>query len=232
LAAQPTTYGAWRAVKIGGGGYLQNVVFTSNPQVLYAYADVAGPWRSDDGGKSWRALYGTLPSLSAYGVRGLLVDPRDPNRVIIGRGGGQWSVPDGLYISNNGGKSWQKTLTAPFNPNEEHRAAGFIMARHPQNLDEVIVAAGHEGVFRSRDNGKMWQSLGQKGLFPTDVRYDRNNGQRIWLSAQQHKMWITSASEPSKEHDLAAVFFARTMVVKHGRNGGHSAHRTVATPCR
>jgi photosystem II stability/assembly factor-like uncharacterized protein len=200
-------YGSWRVSKIGGGGYLMNVIFTPDPKVLYAHADVAGPWRSEDGGRTWRALYGTLPPLSSYGIRGLLVDPRNANRIMVARGGGQWAPADGLYISNDGGRSWQKTLTATFNANESARASGFLLARNPRNPDEVFAAGGHEGVFRSRDNGKTWTNVGATGLFPTDLRYDRSNPKRLWLAAKEHKMWLTPASGNATQVELKGGFF-------------------------
>jgi photosystem II stability/assembly factor-like uncharacterized protein len=201
-ASSEATYGAWRASHIGGGGFLQNVVFTSNPQVLYAYADVVGPWRSDDGGRRWRALFGNMPARGAYGVRALSVDPRDPNQVLVACGS-QWTPSDGIYRSSDGGKSWRKVLVAQFYANEDARSAGFLMARHPRNPDEILAASGGDGVFRSRDNGATWQKIGLENLYPTDLRYDQSNPQRIWLSARTAEVW---SNGKKKNFETAALF--------------------------
>jgi photosystem II stability/assembly factor-like uncharacterized protein len=82
---------------LGGGGYIQNVVpCPSNPKRFYSYVDVGGVYRSDDGGQNWRMLHGALPPTSGtYEVRGLLVDPRDENRVLIATGS-QWAGKEGV----------------------------------------------------------------------------------------------------------------------------------------
>ncbi len=198
----PVTYGAWRAVKMGGGGFMQNIVFSGKPNVLYAYADVTGPWRSDDGGKRWRALYGSLPSRSAYGVRSLDVDPRDENTLLIASGS-QWTGTDGIYRSTDGGKSWKKVLEAKFYANESQRSAGVLLARDPKNPDRILAAAGGDGVFASNDNGLTWQKTGAEGLYSTDLKFDTANSQRVWLSAvAQEKIW-----RDGKQISLAGGFW-------------------------
>ena len=200
-AASPeATYGAWRASHIGGGGFLQNVVFTSHPGVLYAYADVVGPWRSDDGGRRWRALYGTLPPRGAYGVRSLDVDPRDANTLIIASGS-QWTGVDGIYRSTDGGKSWQKVLTAQFYANEDQRNAGVVLARSPQNSDHILAISGGDGLFVSRDNGARWEKHGLEGIYPTDLKFAAD-GKTVWISAKAVKLW-----RGGKQIDLGGGFF-------------------------
>ena len=64
MAARPDA--AWNILPVFGGGYVQNVVIApSNPSRWYAYVDVGGPYRSDDGGRSWRALVDSPPRAHA-----------------------------------------------------------------------------------------------------------------------------------------------------------------------
>jgi hypothetical protein len=213
--SSPVTYGAWRAVKMGGGGFMQNVVFTSKPNVLYAYADVTGPWRSDDGGNRWRALYGALPARSAYGVRSLNVDPRDENTLLIACGS-QWTSTDGIYHSTDGGKSWKKVLEAKFYANESYRSAGVLLARDPKNPDRILAAAGGDGVFASSDNGLTWQKTGAEGIYPTDLKFDAANSNRVWLcTAAQEKIW-----RDGKQISLAGGFW-------QSEDGGASWRKAV-----
>lgn len=176
-------YGAWQSSRIGGGGYLQNVVVApSKPNRCYAYLAIGGPYRSDDAGLTWRSLQGNLPARRGnYSVRSLLVDPRDPNHVLIAVGS-QWEPKEGVYLSRDGGDSWTKTLDASFQ-NDDFRNAGFVLARHPKNPDTVLVAAIETGVWRSTDNGQRWQNLGPKDINPTDLRFDQANPDRLWLCA-------------------------------------------------
>ena len=176
-------YGAWQASRIGGGGYIQNVVlFPGNPQRCYTYLDVGGPYRSDDGGNSWRSLQGSLPGRRGnYSIRSLSVDPRDDKYVIIAVGS-QWEAREGVYISDNGGASWRRALDANFQ-SDVFRNAGTVLARHSKDSDIVLAGAIDSGVWRSTDNGRTWENVGPKDVNPTDLRFDVANPQLAWLCA-------------------------------------------------
>ncbi len=116
-------------------------------------------FRSDDGGRRWRIIHGSLPSsFGIYDVRGLAVDPRDANRIVAAIGG-QWDRPWGLFVSGDGGTTWKQTLVAQFFGSDEYREAGFILDRHPRRPDELTASSGGTGVFRSSDNGQTWRKL-------------------------------------------------------------------------
>ncbi len=185
----PATYGPWHSCKIGGGGYIQNVVLCpSNPQRAYAYVDVGGVYRSDDGGRRWRMMHGGLPTLpTAHNVRGLLVDPRDDARLIAAVGD-PW-VAHGVFVSTDAGATWRHTLAAPFFGNGPYRWAGMVLARRPDDPDVVLAATVHLGVWRSADNGETWKQCGAEGLYPSDIRFDRTHPDRVWLCAQEHEEW-------------------------------------------
>ncbi len=176
------SYGPWRSSILGGGGYIQNVVpAPSNPRRFYSYVDVGGLYRSDDGGQQWRMLHGALPAgLQSTEVRGLVVDPRDDKKIIIATGS-YWASKGGISVSDDGGQTFKKVLTARYECNGDNRAAGFILARDPKNPDIVMTASLDDGVFKSSDNGQTWQESGGKGLMPRDLKFDRTNSNRLWL---------------------------------------------------
>ena len=188
VKVSPVTYGPWHSSVIGGGGYLQNVVVSSDPKILYSYVDVGGIYRSDDAGQNWRMLHGALPAgLSSTEVRGCVVDPRNPDHVIIAHGS-QYGPKGGISVSKDGGKSWEKKLEVSFSGNGPARAAGFLLVQNPRNLDELALAAIGDGVWFSKDNGQTWTaSGGAKDLYPLDLDYDRANPQRLWVCASNTK---------------------------------------------
>lgn len=202
-ASKPATYGAWRSSKIGGGGYIQNVVLCpSNPNRAYAYVDVGGLYRSDDGGRRWKMLHGNLPPQpGVYEVRGLSVDPRDDRRLLAAIGS-QWSESLGLFQSRDGGQTWRKVLSARYMGNGPERWTGFVITRHPQNPDVLLTATEGTGVFRSSDGGDTWTKLGMEGLHATDIRFDHLNPNRVWLCAQPFNDWLNGEKKP-----LAAGFY-------------------------
>lgn len=181
-------YGPWRSCKIGGGGYIQDVVLSpSNPHRIYTYVDVGGVYRSDDGGRRWRMMNADLPQRPAgNNVRSLIVDPRDEDHLVAAVGD-VWASPEGVYVSRDGGLSWRRTLVAPFAANGAHRWAGPLLARSPSDPDLVLVATVGEGVWRSEDNGETWQQCGATDLYPSHLLFSRSHPDRVWLCAPHHQ---------------------------------------------
>ncbi|WP_404423322.1 immunoglobulin domain-containing protein [Nibricoccus sp. IMCC34717] len=187
VALDYPSYGGWTSGRIRGGGYLQNVVFApSKPGRLYAYVDVAGAYRSDNGGRMWRMINSGLPAISGVlSCRTLDVDPRNED-VLLYAAGEQWSQNTiGLFRSQDGGETWSKVLVAQFYGNEDFRWAGTIIARDPASPDTVLVGTAGTGLWRSTDNGLTWaKSPGLDGVNPTDLKFDPSTPGRAWLSAQ------------------------------------------------
>lgn len=238
-------YGVWRSSVLGGGGYIQNVVpCPSNPNRYYTYVDVGGLYRSDDGGRKWKMLHGNLPSsLSSYEVRGVLVDPRDDKKIIIATGS-QWAGKEGIFLSDDGGQTFRKTLSALFLGNGGNRAGGFILSRNSQNPDIVVTASVSDGIWKSEDNGQTWKASGGKDLYPSDIRFDRTNARRLWLSASGGKVgerefkagfwrsddggatWSALADSPPSEivqdpKDAGIIYgIFNSALIKRSRDGG------------
>jgi hypothetical protein len=172
------THGRWKSASFGGGGYIQNVVFCPGaPERLYAHVDVGGVYRSDDAGKTWRMVHGGLPVGDGYQcVRGLMVDPANPDRVVIGVGN-QWTANRGIFLSTDGGGTWRKVLDAPFLGNEHHRSTGFVFARSPQG--EWLAGSAGGGLWKSADGGETWNLEGLEGVNITDIKIDAGGGLNI-----------------------------------------------------
>ena len=181
-------YGPWRSSRIGGGGWVQQVANSpANPRRFYAYVDMAGIYRSDDNGEHWRMMLGGLPpGYGGYEIRGLLVDPRDADRILAAVG--HHDIPQhrfGLYLSTDGGVTYTCVLDTLFVGNGvPHRDAGSILARHPQQPDVLLAGSFGEGLWRSEDNGKTWSNCGLKDLMFTDLRFDAADGNHVWACAQ------------------------------------------------
>jgi photosystem II stability/assembly factor-like uncharacterized protein len=176
-------HGDWTATDLGGGGYVMGVrVAPSRPEVVYSWNDVGGCHRSEDGGRTWRALHGTLPNTRAnYYVGELLVDPRDADHVVIATGY-QYQPATGIYLSTDGGRTWQNTL-AVMHATEAGRWLGNTLQRDAKNPDRLVNASTGEGVWESLDNGRTWRSLGLPALHPNDLLLDASDPDRMWVAA-------------------------------------------------
>jgi photosystem II stability/assembly factor-like uncharacterized protein len=168
-AESPRQYGEWESASFGGGGYIQNVVVCpSVPGRLYAYVDVGGAYRSDDGGKTWRMLHGGMPAGDGfYGVRGLWVCPEDPNRLVIAVGN-QWTSNRGLFLSLDGGATWEKKADAPFLGNEQHRSCGTVLVQLPDG--SLLAGSAGGGLLTSLDRGETWTTGDLAGVNFTDLK--------------------------------------------------------------
>lgn len=136
---------------------------------LWAGTLPGGLFRSYDRGETWTlndALW-DRPERSAWlgggyddpGIHSILVDPRDPARVLVGVSCG------GVWESEDDGGSWilrGQGMRAEYMPPERrddpriqdpHRLACCVAD------PDIVWAQHHNGVFRSEDGGRTWEAV-------------------------------------------------------------------------
>src|SRR6267143_1110027 len=160
----PKTYGGmkWRLIgPFRGGRALAVAGVTSQPNTYYFGAVAGGVWKTTDGGVSWDPLFDKQTTSS---IGSIAVSNSDPNVIYVGTGEacirGNISFGDGVYRSNDGGKTWNNVGL------KDTRHIGKVIV-HPTNPDVAFVAAlGHaygknseRGIFRTRDGGKTWEKV-------------------------------------------------------------------------
>ncbi|MFQ5824343.1 MAG: glycosyl hydrolase [bacterium] len=161
----PSLYKAleWRNIgPFRGGRSVAVVGHPDQPFTYYFGATGGGVWKTEDGGLIWFNISDSLFKTGSVGA--IAVAESDPNVIYVGMGEacirGNVSAGDGVYKSDDGGKTWKQVgLT-------ETQTIGKIRV-HPNNSDMVYVAAfGHvfgpnpeRGVFRSTNGGKTWEKI-------------------------------------------------------------------------
>jgi photosystem II stability/assembly factor-like uncharacterized protein len=162
------TGGSWQP---GAGGLCLHTIIVdpSDPQRIFTAISAAGAFRSDDGGKSWRAINQGLRSEGipdpnaevGHCVHRIAMHPSRPNVLFMQK---HWDV----MRSDDAGESWQEVsgnLPSDF---------GFPIDVHAHEPDTIYVVPiksdsehfppdGKLRVYRSKTGGNEWEAL-TKGL--------------------------------------------------------------------
>ena len=154
----------------------ENVVWAgtgeANPRNDVTYGD--GVYKTTDGGKTWT----NVGLHDVWSISRILVDPKNPNHVIVGAFGDPFkdSTARGVYTTDDGGKTWSKTLyVGP-------QTGAAELAMDPNNPDVIYASMWQfrrmpwtfhsggpdDGIWRSQDGGKTWTRLTGHGL-PTGI---------------------------------------------------------------
>jgi photosystem II stability/assembly factor-like uncharacterized protein len=202
---EPTVYyiaavngGVWKTTDIGhtwepifdgeGTGSVGALaVAASDPNIIYVGSgeglqrpDLStgdGVYKSTDAGKTWTHL--GLPD--AQQITGILVDPKDANRVFVAVQGHPYgsNKERGVFRSTNGGQSFEKVLYKDenigaadlvFDPSSTQTIYAVLWAARVAPWEirsgESFVAPG-SGLYKSTDGGNNWRQL-TKGLPSSD----------------------------------------------------------------
>jgi photosystem II stability/assembly factor-like uncharacterized protein len=177
----------------------------SDPNIIYAgtgeQTEGNGVWKSTDAGATWTHI----GLEDTHFINSVLVDPKNPNIVLVGAmGGGTPGEARGVYKSTDGGKTWKKVLY------KDDQTGVADMCADPDNPKVIYAAlwrpafrlfiqtpggkppAGPDAwIYKSTDEGSTWKALDGKGL-PTE-KWDRtgvavapgNHGRRVFAIVTQ-----------------------------------------------
>ena len=137
-----------------------------------SYGD--GVYKTTDGGATWS----NLGLKDTKYISRILIDPRNHNHVLVGAEGDVFadSTERGVYVTDDGGKSWRKTLYVgpmsgvsdmaldPHDPNIVY-AGIWQFRRYPWTFQS---GGPDDGLYKSTDGGNTWNKLSGHGL-PTDT---------------------------------------------------------------
>jgi len=177
----------WRMIGPFRGGRTRAVAgVPDQPNVFYIGAVNGGVWRSEDYGRTWRAIFDSQPTQS---IGAIAVAPSNSNILYVGSGEGlhrpDLSVGDGIYKSTDAGKTWthlglhagQQIPALAIDPRDPNRVFAAVLGR-PYGPSE------ERGVFMSTDGGQNWQKVLYKdeSTGGSDVHIDPSNPQVIYAS--------------------------------------------------
>jgi photosystem II stability/assembly factor-like uncharacterized protein len=141
---------AWRLARSSDGSLYAVIARRSEDGGIGNDRDGA-LYRSTDGAEHWQRI--ALPA-GVNGPNGLAIDPSSPDRLYLAtwaRADGQHGEGGGIYLSENGGKSWQVAFDQ-----DRHVYDVTIDPANPS----ILYAAGFESsAWRSLDRGRHWTRI-------------------------------------------------------------------------
>ncbi len=191
-----TNFSALKLRNIGpaftSGRIADIAIHPEDESVWYVAVGSGGVWKTDNAGTTWKSLF---DGQGSYSIGAIAIDARNPNIIWVGTGenvgGRHVGYGDGIYRSDDGGKSWTNMgLRA-----SEHISRIII---HPDNSDVVWVAAqgplwnagGERGLYMTTDGGATWtKTLGDdEWVGVTDVVIDARDPNRLYAATwQRHR---------------------------------------------
>ena len=159
-------------------------VAVSDPNIIYVGSgeglhrpDLSvgdGIYKSTDAGKTWRHL----GLQNAQQIAQIAVDPRNPDHLLVAVPGHPYGPNEerGVFLSNDGGKSFSKTLykdentgaaDVQFDPSNPQVAYASLWEAREGPWENAEWNGTNGGIFKTTDGGKTWRPL-TKGL-PNDV---------------------------------------------------------------
>ena len=152
LAPALRAQGSWSVIGPDGGDTRSFAAAPGQPKHLYLGTTNSWLYESMDEGATWHRLAKLDPS-DGFVLDSIVVDSSDPSTIYVG--GWKDSDNGGLWISRDGGRTWNEP--AGFKGQPVH--ALVQAASNPR----VLVAGTLRGVFRSADGGATWTEISPPG---------------------------------------------------------------------
>lgn len=148
----------------------------TDPDVVFAGAQDAALFRSNDGGASWQELSGLRhhgsgphwqPGAGGLCLHTIVQHPTDPDRMLVAISAA------GVFRTDDGGKTWHASNTGLASeeiPDPEADVGHCVhkLALHPER-PETVYMQKHWDVMRSDDGGVSWDEV--SGDLPTDFGF-------------------------------------------------------------
>ena len=185
-------------------------IHPEDDNVWYVAVGSGGVWKTKNAGVTWTPIF---DDQSCYSTGCITIDPNNPHIIWLGTGenvgGRHVSYGDGIYRSDDGGKSWDN-----MGLKESQHISKIIV--HPKNSNVVWVAA----------QGPLWNKGDERGLYKT------TDGGKTWKKTLGNNEWTGVTDiviDPLDPDRLYAATWDRhrTVAAYMGGGPGSGIHRST-----
>jgi photosystem II stability/assembly factor-like uncharacterized protein len=227
------------------------VVAPSDPKIIYVgtgeQTQGNGVYKSTDAGSTWT----NIGLRETHVITGMVVDPRNPDVVLVAAAGDHWSGAErGVYKTTDGGKNWQKVLykdtetgvpDIEADPDNSSIVYASLRTRpdDPFSTDEPEKKKKQDAaIYKSTDEGSTWSAIEGKGL-PTEPMgrvgvavAPGSNGKRVYAIVAQGLFrsddggatWQRSTTDPRIQGNS---YFSRVFVDPHNADRVYVAQTSM-----
>ncbi|MBV1911650.1 MAG: hypothetical protein KUG78_20325 [Kangiellaceae bacterium] len=164
----------------------------NNKNIWIVGVGSGGVWKTVNAGTTWTPLF---DDQNVYSIGTVTIDPNNSSTIWVGTGenvsGRHVGFGDGVYVSHDGGISWQNMGLK----NSEHISEIIV---HPTNPKILWVASqgplwskgGERGVYKTVDGGNNWKRVlgDNQWVGATDLLIDPRNPDRLYAATwQRHR---------------------------------------------
>ena len=181
-------------------------IHPENNNVWYVATGSSGVWKTENSGTTYTPIF---DNESTYSTGCITIDPNDPSIIWLGTGenvgGRHVAYGDGVFMSDNGGKSWKNMGLRK----SEHISKIIV---HPNNSDVVWVASqgplwssgGERGLYKTTDGGNNWKKVlgGGEWTGVTDILIDPRNPDRLYAATWQRHRTVAALMGGGPESGL------------------------------
>lgn len=186
---------AWRLAR-SSNGTLYVVIARRSEDGSIGNAGDGALYRSTDGAEHWEPV--SLPE-GTNGPNGVAIDPGSPDRLYLAawaRATGEHGDGGGIFLSENGGKSWQQVLDR-----DRHI---YDITIDPKNPDLIYATGFESSAWRSADRGLHWVRIpGFNFKWGHRVIPDPLNHDQIYITTFGGSVWHGAVNGNPGSTDIA-----------------------------
>jgi photosystem II stability/assembly factor-like uncharacterized protein len=187
----PSTFSGLKFRSIGpafmSGRIADIAIHPEKPATWYVAVGSGGVWKTTNAGTTWAPQFDSQPS---YSTGCVTIDPGNPNVVWVGTGenvgGRHVGYGDGVYRSEDGGKSWKN-----------------MGLKETQHISRILIHPDNSGIMWVAAQGPLWNKGGERGLYKT------KDGGKTWYKVLGDDEW-TGVTEVVMDPRDPDVLYAAT----------------------